>query len=104
MLIQCDNKGCHKQNAPLLSVKENTVICGECGNIINNVTQFTKVTLKSLNQVQKDTEVHDFAVKCKNCTKTGTPYLKKDIAYCSGCNHNLELTEPFIQMLKIFRK
>lgn len=104
MLILCDNKGCYKQNAPLLSVKDNTVLCGECGNTINKVTEFTKKSLKSMNQVQKETEVHSFAVKCKSCTKTGTPYLKLGKAFCPHCNHDLEVAESFIQMLKIFNK
>ena len=37
-IIQCDNKGCFKQTEALIDKDSNDVYCGECGEIINNVT------------------------------------------------------------------
>ena len=37
-LMHCMNKGCYKEQVPLLDVKSNLVMCSECNKEILNVT------------------------------------------------------------------
>ncbi|MFA5758000.1 MAG: hypothetical protein WC942_01285 [Clostridia bacterium] len=101
----CDNKGCRKENRPL--VDKNTLIayCSECGLPINNVSIFMRNQLVSYGQVRKNEKKKlAWSVKCPNCEKEGPPDLDKtnNVLVCSFCKKELDtLSAPFAQMIKL---
>ena len=51
-LVYCNNKGCGKEQEPLLDVSDNEAYCSECGGKVN-VTVFAKSQMKALGQVKR---------------------------------------------------
>lgn|SRR5690554_2407285 len=100
--IYCDNKGCRKEQEPLLNIETNEVECTECGKDIKSVSYFIKVQMKSLGQVKKDEKRSQaFATKCKFCSKTAPPVVKSDKIHCSLCDEHLDyLSAPFANVIK----
>jgi len=90
VIINCDNKGCMKPQAAKLEILSNTVLCAECGNVIKDVTFFTKNTLKTLGQTTKREKTSEaYSVKCLKCEAEGVPYLEKDKLMCKICKQEL---------------
>ncbi len=99
--IQCDNKGCCKQQQPLLNVSTNEVICSECDKPILNVTDFTKRQMKQMGQISRGAKKQQaFSVKCNHCNKDGQPVLNDEKAMCAFCNKEINLSGPFLNILK----
>lgn len=98
--INCNNKGCGKQQEPYLNVKDDKVYCSLCDREIINISYFTKVQMKSLKQFKQKSPV-PFSVKCNKCDREDKPKLIKDDLVCSSCNKPLDnLSIPFKNMLK----
>lgn len=109
----CDNKGCRKENQPVLDKSTGEVLCTECGQPINTVTKFMKAQMVSLGQVRKsEMKKQAWSVKCQHCEKEGPPKLnpedEKDShnqvvikLLCSYCGKDLDhLNKPFAEMIK----
>lgn len=108
--IYCTNKGCGKYQQPKLDLSTNEVICSSCNKEIDNISPFTKSSMKSLGQTiaahQKSVAgKKPFAMKCESCEKMEVPKLVANKAYCAICNAYMSnVSAPFIQMLKIKAK
>lgn len=103
--IQCNNKGCHKYQEPLLDIKNDVVLCSECNKPIDNVTVFAKTKMKDLGQIYRGaaTKQQAFAVQCKNCNKQATPKVEKGKnLVCPHCGVQHDLSGPFKQTLLTF--
>ena len=105
-LIYCDNKGCGKDQEPLLDVLTNEVHCVECGKTISSVTSFAKAQMKSLGQVKRnDNKGQAFAVKCSSCKKEAPPTVIGEKIHCSICKIEMkDISAPFVQMIKMNTK
>ncbi len=103
--ICCDNKGCYETTEALLNTKTNEVHCRKCGEIIKNITYFTKVQLKSMGQVMKNTgEKAAFAAVCYKCGKKNTPKLSKQARLlCAECGEDItdKIPGPIAQAIKL---
>lgn len=99
-LIQCNNKGCGQMQNAYLDKETNEVFCSMCDKVINNVSDFTKRQMRSLNQYRVK-EKETFAVKCPVCNKEGRPKIMNDEVVCGKCEAPLtNLTPFFLSMLK----
>jgi hypothetical protein len=97
----CTNKGCRKFQEPYLDVKTNKVFCGICNQEIENISPFTKNTMKTLKQTRSAKSTKSFAVKCGNCQIHDRPILQKNLVCCSSCKKQIKnLPESFVIMLK----
>lgn len=98
----CDNKGCRKEQLPLLNTATNEVVCSECGKPINSITSFAKSQLKSLGQVTSKRKTQEtYSVKCGSCQKEGRPVLQNDKLICVQCSGEITtLSKPFEIILK----
>jgi len=105
-LICCDNKGCGKDQEPLLDVLTNDVHCSECGKVIKSVTSFAKAQMKSLGQVKRDEKKGQaFAVKCSSCKKESPATVVAGKIHCGICKIEMkDLSAPFVQMIKMNTK
>lgn len=99
----CDNKGCRKNMAPVISKEDNKVYCTECGKEIHTVDNFMKRQMVSLGQVQRaERRKLAWSVKCNECGKEGPPVLDKagKELICSYCGKPLkDLNKPFANMV-----
>lgn len=110
----CDNKGCHKEMEPVLDKLTNEVICTECDNVINSMTEFAKRQMVVLGQVRRSEQKKQaWSVKCESCKREGPPKLndadERDKnnqvvvkLICSYCGHeHTNINKPFAEMIKM---
>ncbi len=96
MLIQCNNQGCRQLAEVKLDPATNEVICGECGNAIKNITEFTKVNLRANKQFVKKGTGSTFNVKCAKCGRLVGPVLNaKNQTTCPECGAEIKLSKAF---------
>lgn len=100
--VYCDNKGCGKDQAPVLNLETNEVECTECGQNIKSITLFAKNQMKSLGQIKRDSKREKaFAVQCKYCKKAAPPKVVDEKVVCSLCDKHLDyLAASFVNVIK----
>ena|ERR1700693_2074990 len=99
-MMNCDNKGCGKYQAPTLNKTDNNVYCSECGKIISIANHFTKTQLSALGQTKKATK-SAYGVRCIKCKVETLPKLLNDKLVCSQCgNEHTNISKPFQIMVK----
>lgn len=104
-IIYCDNKGCGKEQEPLLNTSTDEVECSECGKVINNVTSFTKIQMKSMGQIKRAKKVQQaFAHACIKCNHTAQPKLVNDKLLCAGCGYEFIFNKIYTNSIKEFIK
>ena len=106
-LIYCDNKGCGKDQEPVIDVKTDQVFCTECGKEIKSITVFAKKTMKSLGQIKRAAKKQQaFSIKCKACNKENPPKIDdKNKIVCGACNSELtDIPKPFQQVIRNYFK
>ena len=102
MLINCTTKGCLQQSEAKLDRDSGEVICAECGNIIANITPFTKKALASIGQVLRSKAKTAFQANCSQCKCHRELYVESDKAYCKSCSNQVPVTAAFIKGLKMY--
>lgn len=102
MLITCTTKGCLKANEAKLNTEDDKVYCEECGNVIENVTSYTKKALKSIGQIMRNRKKEPFQTYCENCKQPRSLYVKDDRAYCKTCDFQIQVPPSFLHGLKVF--
>jgi len=98
-IMFCQNKGCGKEQQPTLDPVTNVVHCAECGKPMDNVTDFAKRQMKTIGQT-KQQQKETFAVKCTSCNKESRPNIEGKVAKCKLCNATLNLSAPFMALIK----
>lgn len=88
ILMNCTNKGCGQYQEPYYDASDNNVYCSLCNKTIDNVTQFSKNTMKSSKQVKKKAQV-SYSVKCTKCNNEDRPKLVGNEIVCSNCNNQI---------------
>jgi hypothetical protein len=101
MLLDCTTKGCLQKTEAKLD-SNGDVICDECGNVIPNITKFTKKTLKDLGQVLRSRSKQPFQANCPNCNKSSPLFIEENKAYCRTCNTQVYVTAAFLRGLKFY--
>ena len=88
MLITCDNKGCLQASNALINAETLEVMCSECNNVINNVSDAMKRVLKSSGQILRTEQKKSFTMGCKECNANRQVVLdEKDNTVCSVCGN-----------------
>jgi uncharacterized Zn finger protein (UPF0148 family) len=99
----CDNKGCGKDQEPLLNLDTNEVECTECRKEIKSITSFAKSQMKNLGQIKRiEKSQQAFSVQCNFCNKSSPPKINKDgQVICSVCEKHLNnLSAPYVNLIK----
>lgn len=106
VLINCDNKGCYKQNYHKLDLESGKVFCLDCKQEIRAISPYMKKVLNSNNQTFKRVRSSN-ELTCRSCGYTGDPILLDygqgvfEVA-CSRCKEaDAHLTNYFIEPLKM---
>jgi hypothetical protein len=97
MIITCNRKGCMQTTEAKLNLETNNVVCDSCGGDIENITEFTKKALKTMNQVIRVKHKQSFQVFCKDCNKNVTMRVEEGKAYCSECKSALKISAAFMR-------
>lgn len=98
----CDNKGCMKENRPVVDKETLIAYCTECNKPMNNISIFMRRQMVSYNQVKTNVKKKvAWSVHCPNCSKDNAPDIDlKDQLICVECKTPLtNLTKPFAQMI-----
>jgi hypothetical protein len=99
MLITCTNKGCLQGTEAKLNRKTSQVMCMECGQEIDGITDTFKKVLDSQGQITR-AESKAMTVQCNACKKKCDIDIKEDKPYCSLCGEQLQLSDTFFNMAK----
>jgi ribosomal protein L34E len=100
-MMNCNNRGCGKNQVPTLDLKDNEVYCSECGKVIASVSQFTKTQMKSLGQTRKPPRPA-YSVRCDKCKQEALPKIDaSDKLVCSWCgNLHKNISAPFALLIR----
>lgn len=101
MLIQCNNLNCRKTSEAKLNKSTDEVICEECGQVIDNISVYSKRTLLHIGQVLRTRPPQAFQKECPTCQVMRTLVLKDSKAFCEVCDTQVEVHAAFIKALKI---
>ncbi len=103
--LTCSNTGCYKMTSDsLLDEESNQVICSECGKPIENISDFTKRSMRGMGKVVKTIGKAAFCVTCKKCERRGQPSIEDNKAVCFNCKEPLALTRQFENTFREFLK
>jgi hypothetical protein len=64
MLVQCNTK-CQTTVNALLDVDTDTVICGECGSVLADVSKYLKLSMKTNGDILRSKNKKAFVFHCK---------------------------------------
>lgn len=101
-LMFCDNKGCGKDQEPLLDLSDDQVYCTNCGNAIKQVTPFAKTQMRALGQIKRTKKAQSaFAIACEDCKTVSQPILQNEKLACPHCKKVYEkLDAPRVHAIK----
>ena len=100
MLIKCTTKGCFAETEAKLDVKNDTVVCEACGNVIERVTSYMKKALKDSGQILRSKVVKPFQSYCATCKGNKSLYLDGGRAFCKECHSQVHISAAFANGLK----
>ena len=101
MLIPCNNKGCLKSSAALLNTETMEVLCSECGQVISNISEPMKRTLKSFGQIVRNLDKKAFVVACTQCNANRQVVIDNDNTVCSVCGFSIKVHPAMKNAIKI---
>jgi hypothetical protein len=104
MLIDCTTKGCLQKTEAKLDPETNMVMCDACGNVIENVTPYTKKALKDVGQILRHKAKAPFQSLCQQCNGNQPLYTDGERAFCRACNSQVHITPAFMRGLKEYEK
>lgn len=98
MLVLCDR--CNQQNDAKMNPETEEVICSECGEIITNISSFTKQSMKSRREFTAKKK-QAFSFNCEKCKKIQGGVLSKDKTkvLCSKCGSVLNVSAFMLNAL-----
>lgn len=66
MLVQCNSK-CQTTVKALLDLETNDVVCTECGGTLDNVSKYSKLSMKTNGDVIRTKKKKAFVFHCETC-------------------------------------
>jgi len=104
MITECK---CGNPVEAKLDVSTNQIICQECGEEIENMSDFAKAQMKSNGDVVRNDALHKvpeggMQVECGSCQKSMVALLNKkdDKAYCPKCGEKQKLSSYATALLR----
>jgi len=101
MLVRC-NPTCRRSNGQTdcsLDVDNNNAVCNTCGDVLPNISDFAKLSMKSSGDVIRNTKRKAFTFLCntcdkqvQTCTKAGRLVGKNCPSNQSNCQINVTET------------
>jgi hypothetical protein len=106
VILNC-KQGCkfNTQTTGKLNLTTNEVVCDYCHEEINNISSYTKVTMKNLGFILKN-KTKSFEFLCNTCNTRKQVTLNGDNICGIGCNKNcsFNMGKYFLHAIKIFNE
>ncbi len=67
MLVQCNKKTCKTIVNASLDLDLNEAICGECGEVIDGVSDYSKLSMKNNGDIIRSKKRRAFMFHCQTC-------------------------------------
>ena len=106
MLVRC-NTSC-RQNGGMtdasLDVKDDCVICNDCGEVLNDISSYTKASMKRVGDIIRRKNRKAFTFSCKECGEAMPVMVEGDRVVGAQCdNHNCKfsITKNMINAIKV---
>lgn len=101
LLKFCQLKNCGKEMEPMIDPDTEEVFCSACGQVMEGINYFTKMSLKTLGQYKRAKNPEEaYAIPCNACKTTARPVIENDKVVCAKCKQEHKLAPVFAQMLK----
>ena len=108
MLVRC--KPSCRQNGGMtdasLDVKDDCVICNDCGEVLENISSYTKASMKRVGDIIRRKNRKAFTFSCKECGESMDVKVEGDRVIGSQCdsdNYNCKfsITSNMINAIKM---
>ncbi len=100
MLLHCNGKKCNTTREHKLKADTNEVMCLDCEEPNNAVSEFMKNAMKSSGDLYRTTQKKSFMYKCSKCTIDRPAKIIDEQAVCASCHTPLNLSTPMLEVLK----
>lgn len=92
------------QTNGVLNVETNEVMCTECGENISNISEFTKLSMKSIGDIYRPRKKKAFVFKCLTCKDDVEAVMKDGVVVGKGCSQEkgkcqINITEHMVVAL-----
>ena len=109
MLVSCNPK-CKKNNGQTdasLDTELNEVICNVCGDNLPNISEFTKLSMKSTGDIIRNNKRKAFVFPCNSCDKNVEATVEAGVVVGRHCPNNkkgcqINISEAMIHVIKEF--
>ena len=107
MLVRCNPK-CKQSNGQTdcsLDVETNNAVCNTCGDILNDVSEFSKLAMKTNGDIIRNTKTKAFTFPCNTCDKKVQAAIVNGIVVGKNCPNNrsgcqINISEPMVAAVK----
>ena len=88
MLVQCNKKTCKTIVNASLDLDLNEAICGECGEVIDGVSDYSKLSMKNSGDVIRSKKRKAFMFYCNTHEKHVETIFKNSVLVGKTCPHD----------------
>lgn len=101
MLIHCPSKRCNTTREHRLRLEDMAVICMDCGDANNMITDYMKSAMKSNGDIYRSVKSKKaFMFKCLKCGIDRSVKIVDEQALCDVCLHPFNLTTAMLEAVK----
>lgn len=109
MLVSC-NPRCKKNNGQTdasLDVDSNDVICNVCGDSLPNISEFTKLSMKTTGDIIRSNNRKAFVFPCNTCDKSVEATVEAGVVVGRNCPNGkagcqINISETMVHAIKEF--
>jgi hypothetical protein len=105
MILRC-NQGCKLSDGTTdgsLNIETNEVVCNTCGNNIQGISEFAKISMKNIGDIKRVNKKKAFVFPCKTCDKNVETEITAGKVIGKGCKDGkclINITEFMIKMIQ----
>lgn len=111
MIVRCNPK-CKLSDGQTngsLDLETNEVVCTECGENICGISEFTKMSMRSIGDVVRKKQKKAFVFKCLTCKKDVETAMNSGVVVGKGCQQKegkcqINITEHMVVALQSMDK
>jgi len=107
MLVRC-NPRCKESNGQTdcsLDVETNNAICNTCGDVLSDISEFSKLSMKTTGDIIRNTKKKAFTFPCNTCEKEVQTALVNGVLVGRNCPNDqkgcqVNITETMVAAIK----
>jgi len=105
MILRC-NQGCRLSDGTTdgsLNMETNEVVCNSCGDSLNGISEFAKISMKNIGDIKRVNKKKAFIFPCKTCNKSVETEILDGKVIGKGCKDGscmINITEFMVKMVQ----